>query len=270
MYGWRPSSPSRAAMSTFRFGCSSSRPATRRQVLGRAADVGADERRPRVRPDEPPERRQQGVEPRHARGVGVVVGSDRPGVPVRVGEQLLPALVRRVERLEEGDRVGDVDDDREPAARRRSAHSGSSRGSSTATSRPSGSRARRPSVFQTLSPRAPRATESRSRAASVSPNDGSVAQASHVEARDDDDPVRRGRRPAVDLGRERLALAAVEVDDRLDARTRRASRSARPRTAPPSRRRRRRRGGCGRRPPGTSAARRGGPAPGATSAAGTR
>ena len=55
---------------------------------------------------------------------------------------------------------------------------GSSRSSSGMTRRPCGSRAPRPTVFQTLRPRAPRATESRSLAASVSPKCSSPTQAS--------------------------------------------------------------------------------------------
>ena len=147
---------------------------------------------------------------------GSVRGPRRPEVPVRVGVELLPALVSCVEWLEERDRVGDVDDDRQVELGG-GAQSGSSRGSSTATSRPPGSRARSPSSFQTLRPRAPRAAESRSRAASVSPNAGSVSPAVVVEAGKDRDAIRIGRLPALDLVRERVALATVEVDDHLDA-----------------------------------------------------
>ena len=135
------------------------------------------------------------------------------------------------------------------------AQSGSSRGSSTATRRPSGSRARSPSSFQTLSPRAPRAAESRSRLASVSPNAGSVGPARRSRAR-------RTRRPGsgyaalppIDLGRQAVALAAVEVHEpsRRPAASSVAISSAGG-AASPSRRRTATRGGCGRRRPGTAA-----------------
>ena len=70
------------------------------------------------------------------------------------------------------------------------AHSGSRRGSSTATSRPSASRARSPSVFQTLRPRAPAATPSRSRPASASPKSASPGQRSYER------PAKTATRPA--------------------------------------------------------------------------
>src|SRR5438270_929928 len=50
---------------------------------------------------------------------GIVEGSGRPEVPVGVPLALLPSLVGRVERPEERDRVGDVDDDREVELRGR-------------------------------------------------------------------------------------------------------------------------------------------------------
>ena len=100
-------------MSTLRFGLLVEQPPDEPEVLRGTADVGADERRPRMARDEPPERRQQLVERREPGRVALVGRPGRPEVPVRMGVQLLPALVRRVERLEERDRVGDVDDDRQ-------------------------------------------------------------------------------------------------------------------------------------------------------------
>ena len=135
------------------------------------------------------------------------------------------------------------------------AHSGSSRGSSTATSRPSGSRARRPERFQTLRPRAPAATPSRSRAASVSPNAGSSGPARRSRGRR---TPRRGPAAAAcqrSISRAQpLAPAAVEVDDRLDAGLvqRRRQLAGGPRR--PVAAERACRGGCGRRWPGTAAA----------------
>ena len=70
------------------------------------------------------------------------------------------------------------------------AQSGSSRSSSTATSRPAGSRARSPSSFQTLSPRAPRATESRSRARLGLAERRVARPACVVEPGEHDEPVR--------------------------------------------------------------------------------
>ena len=95
--------------------------------------------------------------------------------------------------------------------------SGSSRASSMSTRRPSGSRARSPSSFQTLSPRAPRA------AAIAQPRRLGLAEgrvrgpAVVVEPGEHGDAIRIRDLPALDLGREGLALAAVEIDDHLDA-----------------------------------------------------
>ena len=100
-------------MSTLRFGCSSSsRPTSARSSAAQPtwAPTNVVARMP---PDEAPERPEQRVERRETRSVAHLDGPRRPEVPVRVRVQLLPALVVRIERLEERDRVGDVDDDRE-------------------------------------------------------------------------------------------------------------------------------------------------------------
>ena len=95
--------------------------------------------------------------------------------------------------------------------------SGSSRASSTATRRPAGSRARSPSSFQTLSPRAPRAAAV-PQSSRLGLAEGRVRRpAVVVEPGEDGDAIRVRGLPSLDLGRERLALAAVEVDDHLDA-----------------------------------------------------
>ena len=222
------------------------------------------------RRDQPLEGRQQRVERRDARGVGVVVRPRRPEMPVRVGAQLLPALVRRVERLEEGDRVGDVDDDRDPEL--------------------GGGRPQRvePRVVDGDQPAVRIARAQAERLPDLEPAGAArdrVAQPRRLRLaeRGIGRPARRSRgrrrrprgpgparRPSVDLGARAPRPGRRRGRRSPRRRTRRAWRPARPRTGPPSRRRRRRRGGCGRRPPGTSACRRGGPAPGATCAAGSR
>ena len=92
--------------------------ADERQVLRRTAHVGADERGLRVTTDDPVEGGQDLVEGREA-GLGVVRvrPARRPEVPVGMRRELLPALVALVERVEEGDRVGDMDDDGQAQAR---------------------------------------------------------------------------------------------------------------------------------------------------------
>ena len=221
------------------------------------------------RRDEPLERRQQRVEGRHARRVGVVVGPRRPEMPVRVGVELLPALVRRVERLEERHRIGDVDDDRDPELR--------------------GGRPQRvePRVVDGDQPAVRVACAKPERLPDLEPagaaGDGVPQRAPPPSRRTRHrSPSRRsrgrrrrsrdrGRPTAIGRSRPRAPRPGRRRGRRSPRRrTRRGWRPARPRTGPPTRRRTRRRGGCGRRPPGTSACRRGGPAPGATCAAGSR
>ncbi len=82
------------------------------QVLGGATHVGADEGRPGVADHDGLEPVDELVERREPVQVGAARRARRPEVPVRVRVELLPALVAPVERLEEGDRVRDVDRDR--------------------------------------------------------------------------------------------------------------------------------------------------------------
>jgi hypothetical protein len=71
------------------------------EVLGVAPDVGRDERRVLVASDQRFERIDQTLEP----------GERRMCEPLRMGEQLLEALVSCIRRIEERDRVGSVDED---------------------------------------------------------------------------------------------------------------------------------------------------------------
>ncbi len=67
----------------------------------------------RVAREQPVEATQQLVEPGIAGAVGVVdIAHGRPEVPVGMLAQLLPALVRPIQRIEERDRVRHVDDHR--------------------------------------------------------------------------------------------------------------------------------------------------------------
>src|SRR4029453_3505190 len=72
-----------------------------------AADVRAHERGSRVPGDEPPERREERVEAGKPGRAGVAGRLRRPEVPVRGVVELLPALVRGVERLEKSAPVGE-------------------------------------------------------------------------------------------------------------------------------------------------------------------
>ena len=102
----------RAAMSTWKFGCRSSIELDEREVFRRTADMGPDERRLRVTTDDPVEGGQDLVKGREASlGVIRIPPSRRPEVPVGMRRELLPPLVALVERVEEGDRVGHMDDD---------------------------------------------------------------------------------------------------------------------------------------------------------------
>ena len=134
-----------------------------------------------------------------------------------MGVELLPALVLRVERLEECDRIGDVDDDRQVQLRGGAPERVEPRvvdGDEAAVgiARPQAeqlpdlepARATRGGVPQ---PGCLRLAERRV---------GSPARV--VEAGEDRDPVRVGDLPALDLRRQRLALATVEIDEHLHAR----------------------------------------------------
>ena len=96
------------------------------------------------------------------------------------------------------------------------AHSGSSRSSSTATSRPCGSRARSPSDLPDLEPARPAGDRIAQPGRLGLAERGIVGPAVVVEPGEDGQPVRRGGLPALDLARQAVAQAAVEVDERLD------------------------------------------------------
>ena len=127
------------------------------------------------------------------------------------------------------------------------AHSGSRRASSTATSRPRG--VARPEAEQLPDLEAASAGSDAlaQAAASVSPKSGSLGPAVVVQPGEHRHAARQRRLPALDLAPQRLAPAAVEVHDPLDARRvhdrrelgRGPRRTSRRRTAP--------RGGCGHR-----------------------
>src|SRR5450756_623340 len=84
------------------------------EILRRASDVRADERRPGMPCDDGLESVDELVERRKAVLVRPAPSPCRPEVPVRMRTQLLVSLVRRVEGLEERDWVGDVDRHRQP------------------------------------------------------------------------------------------------------------------------------------------------------------
>ena len=167
-------------------------------------------------PDEPPERGEQLVERREPGRVGIVGRPRRPEVPIGVGAGAPPSA-RCVASSGSKNAIGSAMWMTTGSSRSAAVvQSGSSRGSSTATRRPAGSRARSPSSFQTLSPRAPRAAESRSRPPrsrrTPDRRPGVV-----VEPGEHRDAIGNGVLPSLDLGGQGVALAAVEVDDHLDA-----------------------------------------------------
>jgi hypothetical protein len=177
--------------------------------------MSADKRRCRVPADEPAEPREHGVERWEAGGVGVVVGAGRPEMPVRMLAELLPALVRRVERLEERDGVGDVDEDRQRqlrGSRPQRIEAGVVDGDEAALRVPGP----KPQALPDLEPACPAsgrvAERSSLRLAEVRIGRPRVV----VEAGEHGDAIGECRLPALDLGRERVALTAVEVHDHLD------------------------------------------------------
>src|SRR6476469_6605034 len=128
---------------------------------------------------------------------------------VRVREQLLPTLVVRIERLEERDRIGDVDDDRE---------------AQVGGGRPKGVEPRVVDVDEaTVSVARPQPEQLPDLEPSRSPR-GGVPQPSRlglaegqvrgptvvVEPREDGDAIRIRDLPPLDLGGEGLPLAAIE------------------------------------------------------------
>ena len=146
----------------------------------------------------------------------------RPEMPVGLRLQLLPALVGLVERLEERDRVGDVDRDGDGQLAGR----GPQRVEPAIVDRDEpaiGSRARRPSVFQTFRPRAPAAdTVPQPRGLRLAER-RVVGPAVVVEAGEHRDAAGQRLLPPFDLAPQRLAPSAVEVDDAPRRRPRPAS-----------------------------------------------
>jgi hypothetical protein len=134
-----------------------------------------------------------------------------------VGVELLPALVPGVERLEEGDRVGDVDDDREVklcggGPERIEAPVVDRDETAVGIARPQSEQL--PDLEPARSPRRGVPQPGRLRLSERRVSGPAVV----VEAREDRDPIRICRLPSIDLRRQRVALAAVQVDDHLDAR----------------------------------------------------
>ena len=185
-----------------------------RQVLRGTAHVGADEGRLGVPGHDSLEGRDDLVEGGKAMLAGLRAW--RPEVPVGMRPQLLPALVVRVQRVEEGDRVSHVDDDHRPRLRTHRPegvesrivhrHDLAPRVTGAQAQRLPGLDADRPAPHRILEPPRLHLTE-------VGPLDPLlVGQLRHVgEAR----RVLPGI-PGV-VGAEGLALAAVQVDDGLHA-----------------------------------------------------
>ena len=143
----------------------------------------------------------------------------------------------RVERLEERDRVGRVDEHGQAELAGARAAPRSRAGRRAATSAPDCVAHVRPRFFQTLTPRAPRGARCRRAgrsSASPPPGSASSAQSSWQNVR-----KRPGMRAvvAIEVGVELVAPHAVEVDDRLDVAGVHQSRRARRRrrsSSPPS------------------------------------
>ena len=143
--------------------------------------------------------------------------SGRPEVPVRVLGQLLVSLVRRVERLEEGDRVGDVDDHRQVELR-----GGRPEWVEPLVvdgHEPAGGIARsQPKHLPDLEP----ACAAGGRIAQPCRLDLTERRVGRpavvVEPGEHDEAVGCHRLPALDLVRQAVTLAAVEIDERFDPR----------------------------------------------------
>ena len=243
-------------------GCASSSRPTSAEVLRGAADVGADERRPRMA------RRRAARTPPAARRTAGSPGASGSSAG-RVGQKCQSGWACSssqrsfvgVERLEERDRVGDVDDDREVQLgggrpERVEARVVDGDEAAVRVARP------QPEQLPDLEPaRAPRGRVAQPRRLGLA--ERRVGRpAVVVEPGEDGDPIRT-RRPASARSRPRAPRPGRRRGRRSSRRrTRRASRSARPASGSPSRRRTATRGGCARRRPGTAAGR--------TSWAGTR
>ena len=178
--------------------------------------MGSHERRPRVARQQRLETVDDLFERWEPRQVGAVPRPRRPEVPVRVLAELLVALVHRVERLEEGDRVGDVDGDRDAQLPRR---------------RPEGIQPRvvdghdparpvtrgQPERLPGLQPAGARGYAGVQPSRLLLAEVGPLGPHRVVETGEDGHPAAE-RRPALDLARQPGAVAPVEVDDAGDRR----------------------------------------------------
>ena len=253
VYGWRPSSPIRAARSTWKFGARS-----------RIRDTRA--RSSAAQPTWAPMNVVRGWRTTTASRPSISSSnggkpsrSGRPGG--RVGQKCQSGWAcsssQRSLRASSGSKKATgsatwivTGTPSSPAA----AHSGSRRGSSTGTRRPDVSRARSPSSFQTLRPLAPAATPSRSRPGLHLPEGGVLRPAVVVQPREHGHASGQRHLPALDLAAQPVAPAAIEVDDPLDARRVHRARQLGSPCAWTSPRRTAPRGGCGHRSPGSAAA----------------
>ena len=233
------------------------------QVLGRAADVSADERGRRMSDDDGLEPVDQLVEWREAVEVRAPARPGRPEVPVGVRRAAPPSARwrrRAARRTRSGRRRG-----WSPGrpARRRSPTAGRD-GGRRPRQPPGGVASPQTEGFHTLSPAAPAATPARSRRrlhlAEVARRGPRVV----VEPGEDRDAAGEPVTPAIDLLPQGVPPATVEIHDRRDARRVERRRRARPAGASPRRPRTASgRGGCGRRSPGRMAGARRAWAPGA-------
>jgi len=190
--------------------------ATRAEVLRRAADVGAHERRRRVAGHRGLQAVDELVEGREAGQVRPSRRAGGPEVPVGMLAELVVALVRAVERVEEGDRVGDVDGDRdaELAGGRPQWVEPGIVDRHEAPRRVAGGQAQRlPDLEAAGAGRDARPEP----AGLLGPEVGPLLPHPVVEAGEDGDAPAE-RLPARDLAGEGLAPPTVEVDDGGDAR----------------------------------------------------
>ncbi len=186
------------------------------EVLRRAPDMRPDERRPGVPGDDRLEAVDELVERWEPVRLGAPAGPRRPEVPVGVLAQLLVALVRGVERLEERDRVGDVDRHRQaelPRRRPQRVEAGVVHRHESA-----------PGVARPQPQELPHLEAARPRRGAVPqpgrlhlPEVGAPGPHGVVETGEHRDAVPE-RRPVLQLACEGVAPAAVEVHDRGDVR----------------------------------------------------
>ena len=193
-------------MSTWRFGRRSSSGAEPGEVLGVAGEVGTDERRPRVGGDQGLERVQQPLMRGERRAAndhsGWASSSSRRSLWRSTGSKNAGGSAVWIS----------TGIPSSPAA----ANTGAARASSGSISWPARSRKPSPSVFQTLSPRAPAAAERRSDSASSSPKPSPSGGPRPVELAEGDEAARVGAVEAVEVRLQLRVPAAVEVDRGLD------------------------------------------------------